>query len=196
MWDIISITLLLPGFFNVSGYQLKKHNYKQSGYVTALPGWWICKMVLGLCIIGPTDVSQRNCNVRKKKDIWVFVWVHLERKDTALLAKHICEAGKKINVVVAIWLFQNDLCGDLSLSIYTACIVISDHPVWWDSGQGACSMIHWRLWRWFLVKNQHSKTNEWIILFMPSENLPLGMNCPSLKNFKNILYGVLILPQR
>lgn len=72
MWDIISITLLLPGFFNVSGYQLKKHNYKQSGYVTALPGWWICKMVLGLCIIGPTDVSQRNCNVRKKKRYMSF----------------------------------------------------------------------------------------------------------------------------
>lgn len=45
-------------------------------------------------------------------------------------AKHICEAGKKINVVVAIWLFQNDPCRDLSLSIYTVSIVIiSDQPV-------------------------------------------------------------------
>lgn len=195
MWDIISITLLLPGFFNVSGNQLKKHNYKQSGCVIAFPGWWICKMMLGLCIIGPTDVSQRNWNVCKKRYI-SFCLGSFGTKRHSPTAKHICEAGKKINVVVTIWLFQNDLCGDLSLSIYTVSIVISDHPVWWDSGQGAYSTILWRLWRWFSVKNQHSKTNEWVTLFMPSENLPLGMNCPSLKNFRNILYGVLVLPQR
>lgn len=44
-------------------------------------------------------------------------------------AKHICEAGKKINEAVAICLFQNDPYRDLSLSIYTISIVIvSDCP--------------------------------------------------------------------
>lgn len=57
-------------------------------------------------------------------------------------ANHICEAGKKINVVVAIWLFQNDPYGDLSLSIYTISIVIiSDRPVRWHSGQETERMI-------------------------------------------------------
>lgn len=45
-------------------------------------------------------------------------------------AKHICDTRKKINVVVAICLFQNDPFRDLSLLIYTISIVIiSDRPV-------------------------------------------------------------------
>lgn len=57
-------------------------------------------------------------------------------------AKHICDTGKKINVIVAIWLFQNDPFRDLSLPIYTISIVIiSDHPVRQHSGQEACGMI-------------------------------------------------------
>lgn len=57
-------------------------------------------------------------------------------------AKHICEAGKKKSVVVAIWLFQNDPYRDLSLSIYTISIVIiSDCPVRQHSGQETYRMI-------------------------------------------------------
>lgn len=74
-------------------------------------------------------MSPRGTEMYVKKDTSVFVWVHLERKGTALLQNIFVKLGKKINVVVTIWLFQNDLCGDLSLSIYTVSIVISDHPV-------------------------------------------------------------------
>lgn len=108
--------------------------------------------MLGLCIIWPTDVSQRNWNVCRK-DTWVFVWVNLEWKGRALLQIIFVKLGKKINVVVAIWLFQNDPYGDLSLSIYTISIVIiSDRPVRWHSGQETERMILWKLWRWFSVK--------------------------------------------